>query len=174
MSQLTFNRGIGGHQQPNRGRTEDWLTPPLILTALGSFDLDPACPPDMPWRTATTMLTRAEDGLTARYCGRVFMNPPYGASLLGPWLSRLADHGNGIALVFARTETAAFVRHGWGRADAMLFLAGRLHFHYPDGSRAKANSGAPSVLIAYGGENVAALATCGLPGALVPLRKGGR
>lgn len=30
-----------------------WLTPPHIIEALGPFDLDPCCPPTMPWRTAT-------------------------------------------------------------------------------------------------------------------------
>ena len=31
--------GIGGHQR-TRGRTDEWLTPPAIVRALGPFDLD--------------------------------------------------------------------------------------------------------------------------------------
>jgi hypothetical protein len=83
------------------------------------------------------------------WSGFVWCNPPYGP-LWGAWLERLADHGNGIALIFARTETRLFFDAVWGKASALLFLRGRLYFHYPDGRRAPFNSGAPSVLIGYG------------------------
>jgi len=69
----------------------------------------------------------------------------------------MVEHGNGIALVPARTETAMFFECVWGAADAVLFLKGRPHFYRTDGSRAPFNSGAPIVLIAYGLQNVAAL-----------------
>lgn len=81
----------------------------------------------------------------------------------------MADHGNGIALVFARTETAWFFRTVWERADALLFLRGRIHFYRPDGKRAKTNAGAPSVLVAYGEGNAAALFRSGIPGAFTRL-----
>ena len=90
----------------------------------------------------------------------------------GKWLARLVEHGDGIALIFARTETEVFHRWGWESADAMLFLRGRLHFHDVDGSRAKANAGGPSVLIAHGKENAERLRTCGLPGFYVALGRG--
>lgn len=83
------------------------------------------------------------------------------------WLAKLADHGDGIALVFARTETAGFVREVWGKADSLLFLHGRLHFHHPGGDRAKANSGAPSVLVAYGQRAVDRLTDSGLNGTIL-------
>lgn len=57
----------------------------------------------------------------------------------------------------------------WGRASGILFLRGRLHFLLPDGTPAKANSGAPSALIAYGGGDAEMLRTCSLPGAYVDL-----
>ena len=63
-----------------------------------------------------------------------------------------------------------FFRWGWGRATSMYFLKGRLHFHFVDGSRAKFNSGAPSVLIAYGPEDSERLRTSLLPGQFVLLR----
>ena len=63
---------------------------------------------------------------------------------------RLADHGQGTALLFARTETAMFHRLVWNRASALLFLRGRVVFHRANGERSSANAGAPSVLIAYG------------------------
>lgn len=165
----------GVHTAPNGGETGDWLTPPELLAALGPFDLDPCCPPVMPWRTATRMLTPADNGLAHEWHGRVFLNPPYG-SAAWQWLWRLAEHGDGIGLVMARTETAGFFRSVWGRADALLFLEGRLYFHRPDGSVA-GNAGAPSVLVAYGARNAAALAESGVRGAYVAgwqLTEGGK
>jgi hypothetical protein len=140
--------GMSSHQSAAM-KTDDWLTPPEWINKLGPFDLDPCCPPDMPWRTARTMLTRAEDGLAQSWRGRVWLNPPFG-NQAAEWLGKLRSHGNGIALVPARTETAMFYRCVWGHADAVCFVRGRPHFHRPDGTRAPFNSGAPIALIAYG------------------------
>ena len=163
-------RGMGGHQSPV-GDTEVWLTPPDILAALGSFDLDPcAAPEPRPWATADRHIVRAQDGLTQPWHGRVWLNPPYGGpAIIGPWMRRMADHGQGIALIFARTETAVFFETVWSRASALLFLRGRLHFHRPDGTRADHNSGAPSVLIAYGTLDRMTLGQCDRAGQFVDL-----
>lgn len=157
---------MGGHHSARAG-TAEWLTPPGILAALGPFDLDPCAPIARPWPMATTHYTVEHDGLSKPWHGRVWCNPPYGAET-AQWLARLAMHGDGIALIFARVETAAWADHVWPKADAILFVAGRLHFCYPDGSRAAANAGAPSALIAYGLSNAATLRTCGIRGAWVP------
>jgi hypothetical protein len=161
--------GIGGHHSP-RAITDEWLTPPEVLAALGPFDLDPCAPIVRPWPMAAEHYTIEDNGLSKPWHGRVWLNPPYGPpSVVGPWLARMAEHGRGIALIFARTETEVFFRHVWGSARALLFLRGRLHFHRTDGSRAKNNSGAPSVLIAYGAVDAHQLAACGLAGAFIPL-----
>ena len=142
--------GAMGSHQSARAKTTTWLTPPEIVGALGPFDLDPcAAPSPRPWPTARRHIELPEDGLAAEWSGKVWLNPPY-SHAAWTWLSKLADHGNGIALIFARTETAGFVREVWGKATGLLFLHGRLHFHHADGTRARANSGAPSVLVAYG------------------------
>lgn len=156
---------IGGHQSHRMGKDE-WLTPPDILKALGPFDLDPCAPINPPWPMAANHFTILDNGLAREWGGRVFCNPPYGREAAS-WLARCAEHRNAIALIFARTETAMFFEHVWKQADALLFIEGRLHFHHVDGRRAEANGGAPSVLIAYGAENVKALADSGIPGALV-------
>lgn len=170
MSDFALNRGIGGHHRAYRGRTDDWLTPPPILKALGPFDLDPCCPAEMPWPTATTMYCHPEqDGLELPWAVRVWMNPPYGP-MAGKWLKKLARHGNGIALIFARTETEMFHKHAWDSADAMLFLRGRINFYDVAGNRAKLNAGGPSVLIAYGGGNSEILKGCGISGKFVRLK----
>lgn len=151
--------------RPNAG-THDWLTPPEIVRALGAFDLDPCAASGQPWPTASRMIAPPDDGLIARWDGRIWLNPPYGQHTAA-WLGRMAEHGDGVALVFARTETAMFQRFVWPHADALLFMAKRPHFHRPDGTRAAGNSGGPMVLIAYGVHNVAALQRSGIDGALV-------
>ena len=157
--------GVGGHQS---GRMDDetWLTPPHVLLALGAFDLDPCSPINRPWDTAAAHFTKLDDGLAKPWHGRVWMNPPYGA-VASAWMRRMAAHGNGVALIFARTETAAWTDSVWPHAGAVLFLSKRLTFHRIDGRAADYNGGAPSALIAYGADNVEALKRCGLAGALV-------
>jgi phage N-6-adenine-methyltransferase len=161
--------GIGSHHSA-RSKTDEWLTPPRILRALGPFDLDPCSPVDRPWDTAARHLTIADDGLDHPWEGRVWLNPPY--SDVESWIRRLAAHDNGIALVFARTETAWWFESIWPRASALLFLRGRITFHHGDGSASRAghNSGGPSVLVSYGPANADTLAACGLAGAVVDLR----
>ena len=164
-----MSKGIGGHQRPHRGHSDDWLTPPDILAALGNFDLDPcACALNKWWTKTTLIYTRR--GLDEPWCGRVFLNPPYGPET-GKWLQKLATHGNGIALIFARTETATFFRQVWDRADAVLFLKGRLHFYKPTGERAPGDAGGPSCLVAYGAQNSICLEECHVKGKFVRLKE---
>lgn len=167
---MTSRRAMGSHQSAAAISTV-WLTPPAILQALGSFDLDPcACSEPRPWPTATRHLTAEDDGLSQPWAGRVWLNPPYGAASV-KWMRRMVDHGQGVALIFARTETEWFFETVWRAptASAVLFLEGRLTFHRPDGSPGEHNGGAPSVLIAYGAGDAAVLEWCGLPGRFLRL-----
>lgn len=167
---MAGHKAMGGHQSA-AAKSTTWLTPPPIISALGgaeSFDLDPCGFPG--WATARHLICTPDDGLAADWFGRVYLNPPYTSGEIGDWLGKLADHGRGAALIFARTETEAFQSQVFDRASGVLWLAGRLHFHRPDGTRAKANAGAPSVLVAYGQDDLDRLAASGLPGNLSPLR----
>lgn len=156
---------IGSHQSA-RMINDEWLTPPHILHALGTFDLDPCAPIKRPWETAQQHYTIMDNGLHRPWHGRIWLNPPYGQQAR-KWTARMADHNNGIALLFARTETEMFMQHVWPHATALLFIAGRLHFHYVDGTRHASNAGAPSVLIAYNESNAQRLVDSRIPGALV-------
>jgi hypothetical protein len=155
---------LSSHQK--NGGHDEWLTPPEILAKLGEFDLDPCAPVSPPWLTARVQFDKLMDGLSQPWHGRVWLNPPFGREAIH-WLRKMVQHGNGIALVPARTETAMFYECVWGAADAVCFMRGRPHFHYVTGERAKANSGAPIALIAYGTENVKALSRAEL-GVVVP------
>lgn len=161
---------IGKHQSA-AAKSIIWLTPPKILQALGPFDLDPcAVSLPRPWPTAAHHITAEEDGLAHEWFGRVWMNPPYSRPALDQFMQRMADHNHGTALLFARTETQTFFETIWRRASACLFIEGRLFFHYPDGTPAAANGGAPSVLAAYGNDDMEILASCDIAGQFVPLR----
>lgn len=66
-------------ERQSKDRTKnEWLTPPEIITALGSFDLDPCAPISPPWPTAVKTFTVLDDGLKKEWYGRVWCNPPYG------------------------------------------------------------------------------------------------
>jgi len=162
--------------QTSLGKTNTWLTPRWIIDALGgwrSFDLDPcAAPAPRPWQTARRMNAEADrDGLSIDWDGRVYLNPPYARSQIGVWMKRMADHGNGTALVFARTDARWFRDQVWPRAHGLLFLYGRLSFCRPDGATGKnGRTTAPSVLIAYGGQDMDRLAASNFEGQFVPLR----
>jgi hypothetical protein len=148
-----------------RTRISDvWLTPPELLAALGSFDLDPcACPEPRPWATAAKMLTLPTNGLAAPWEGRVWLNPPYGPET-PRWLARMAAHRFGTALIAGRTETRWFQDQVFHAASYVLFLRGRLQFHRQDGTRAKRNAGIGHVLAAYGEDDAEKLNRSGIPG----------
>lgn len=165
---------LASHQR--RKGTVTWLSPQYWISLLGPFDLDPCCPQTMPWRTARVMWSLpTTDGLAEPWSGRVWLNPPFGR-MAHWWVKKLAEHGNGIALLHAATETAMWRQWVWGRwhpgvkADAVCFTDGRPHFHYEDGTRAAFNSGAAIALVAYGLENVAALERADL-GIVLPLNR---
>jgi hypothetical protein len=160
---------LSSHQK-TEGDTDVWLTPQDILAPLGQFNTDPcAAPSPRPWNTAISHIELPENGLEVAWVGRVWLNPPFNRYEAPKWMKRMADHNNGIALIAARTETKMFREYVWGRASSICFLYKRPHFHYPDGGRAKANSGAPIVLIAYGHDNDVILKNCGL-GKWLPIK----
>lgn len=154
---------LGSHQK-TIGDTQTWITPKWILDALGPFDLDPCAADPRPWDCAKNNLT--ENGLGAPWAGRIWLNPPFHRYEVSFWIRCLAIHGRGTALLHARTETEWF-EPVWKAATAILFLADRLYFHYPDGRRAEANSGAPACLVAFGEDDANRLRASGITGFFV-------
>jgi len=146
----------------------DWLTPPRWIQLLGPFDLDPCVADPMPWRTAETMWTRADNGLQRDWFGRVWCNPPYGPpTVIEPWMKRMAHRNDGVALIFARTDTACWHEHIFPVAAGALFVRGRPNFHLVTGARSTKNCGAPVALVAYGEANLERLTATGISGKLL-------
>lgn len=145
-----ISRGMGGHQSTDAATTT-WLTPEWIIQGFGPFDLDPcAAPSPRPWPTAARHIELPEDGLRAAWEGLVWVNPPYGGETR-EWIEKLAEHpAGGIALIFARTETAVWQEVVFPKARSVLFLRGRVRFCRPDGTPGHYTGGAPSALVAFG------------------------
>lgn len=161
------------HEAPV-GATNEWYTPAWLFEALGlTFDLDPCSPPGgLPWIPARKFYALPEaDGLVLGWRGLVWLNPPYGRET-PRWLARMASFWaagttQGIALVFARTDTAWF-GEAVTTATAILFLAERVQFvdasgqpplvqDKRTGKMRKGSPGAGSMLIAWGNDAAAAL-----------------
>ena len=82
----------------------------------------------------------------------------------------LAEHNNGILLIFARTGNKVWQERIFPKATAVLFLRKRIQFIDNQGLRGGGAAGCDSTLIAFGWENVAALERCGIEGKLVVLK----
>lgn len=152
------------HEISTRGETNEWYTPPELFDKLKiKFDLDPCAPPEGALRTvpAKRYITQAEDGMRSRWNENenVFLNPPYGKQT-GLWLGKLAMHGTGVALVFARTDTNWF-HDTVSLATSVCFIKKRIRFVRPDGSRG-GGSAAASCLIVFGDDNSTAIKASGL------------
>lgn len=142
----------------SKHKSVEWYTPKWIFDELGiPFDLDPSSPHDMSTNVpATLKYTVFDDGLKKPWIGRVWMNPPYGAETY-QWIQRMVEHGNGIALVFSRTD-AAWCQEAMRNASAMLFIAGRIEFvPGKENQHKKSRCGAGTVMFAFGAECATAL-----------------
>lgn len=140
---------------------DEWYTPSWLFHALGvEFDLDPCSPGAPPSSvSAKRHLTKDDNGLAAEWRGSVWLNPPF--SHKRAWYERLLAHGNGIALMPARTETHDLQTY-MSAAHALLFLRGRIYFERGHRPRANGNEAVTTppfgiVLCAYGDAMGAAL-----------------
>lgn len=141
----------------------EWYTPPEIFEALDlTFDLDPCSPgAGKSYVPALEHYTIDDDGLAHEWGSKlVWMNPPYGPHTK-IWMEKLARHGNGIALVFARTDVRWFQEFGV-KADLVCFVNSRIRFFEGDISKRGGTPGAGSMLLAYGAKSAKALAASGL------------
>jgi hypothetical protein len=135
-------RGMSGHESPNKGATDDWWTPIELVRSLGKFDLDPCGNKKHP----TADLIYEENGLGMAWHGRVWMNPPYSQN--EKWVDKFIEHRNGVALLFARTETK-WCQKLLNSCEYVYFLNRRISF-LKHGKPTNGNSGAPSALFYFG------------------------
>lgn len=133
--------------------SDDYLTPRWVFDTLAlEFDLDVAAPP---WDThvpAKRKYTKADDGLTAPWEGRVWMNPPYSKPEI--WVSRFIEHRHGIALV--PTSNGRWFGRLWEVAEGLAVPESPIIFE-------GIGSGIPvrTVFAAFGDECVEAIGRLG-------------
>ena len=84
-------------------------------------------------------------------------------------MEKLADYGDGIALVFARTDTK-WAQTAISKADVVCFVSGRIHFYEGDTTTQAGSPGSGSMLIAFGPTCAAALRKSGLGVCMTPER----
>ena len=140
----------GFTHESTRNESVEWYTPPEIFEAMGvEFDLDPCSPgPGKSFVPALRHYTIEDDGLVSPWDGFVWVNPPYGSETQ-KWMRKLADHNNGIALVFARTDVKWFQEIA-PRASAITFVSGRIRFFQGSTDNRGGTPGAGSMLMGFG------------------------
>jgi len=139
---------LASHEKPSM--SDEWFTPAWIFDALDvRFDLDPCNSkggqPANNWCAERFPMS----GLEKDWFGSVWLNPPFGSrNGIVPWLERLIDHGNGIALVPNRTATDWF-QDAAEASDRMILIRGKVKFIDAWGHEGK-SPGYGNVLLAYG------------------------
>ena len=137
---------------PAKTETDIWNTPQYILDKLGGpdyFDLDPCQSEIIITNTAKNYYTEKENGLQQKWFGNVWCNPPYSTAKF--WLEKMAEHQNGIMLIFVRSDTRAWQNYV-KTATGINLINKRIKFLDVNGN-CKTNGNAPSSLIAWGEEN---------------------
>lgn len=127
--------------------TDMWETPqPFfdVWNAKFRFDLD-VCATDENAKCAH-YYTKENDGLSKRWVGTVWMNPPYGKEII-KWMKKAYESARDgdatvVCLVPARTDTAWW--HDYAMKGDITFIRGRLKF-----GNAKNSAPFPSAVVVF-------------------------
>lgn len=82
-------------------QTPNWVTDPL-----GPFDLDPCAGENTRIAKENWWIGRGEDGLSLKWNGFVWCNPPFSQKEI--WIKKMQDHGNGILILPERGSAPWF------------------------------------------------------------------
>ena len=142
VTAATVKAMTGAAVQYNTGEHE-WYTPEEFVNAarqvLGTITLDPASS-EIANKTvkARRYFTKDNDGLSKKWSGRIWMNPPYEGKVIIQFIAKLVkslpDIEQAIVLVNNATETKWFQSMAT-EADAVCFPAGRIRFIGPKGDK---------------------------------------
>lgn len=112
-------------------KTDEWETPQALFDSLskefGPFDLDVCSTPHN--AKCRHYFTKRDNGLSQSWCGRCWMNPPYGRAI-GLWVKKAYEASltgaTVVCLVPSRTDTAWW--HDYAMKGEVRFIRGRLKF----------------------------------------------
>ena len=135
---------------------DEYYTPKWIFDTLAlQFDLDPAHPNFATQVPTKAYLTKEQDGLTAEWKGRIWMNPPFSESKF--WVHKFMEHKNGVALLpFAKSQWLIEI---WDDCDGVVPLPYNIRFLYE--GKANGSIFLPVALFAYGQDNLEAIKRIG-------------
>lgn len=152
-----MKKAVGFTHDNKNNVSVEWYTPPYIFEWMNTeFDLDPCHPKDkISWVPVKKHYWEEIDGLNQKWEGKVWLNPPYG-KYTSAWLEKMHQHRNGISLVFARTDCKWYHEYV-AKADAILFLKGRVKFVDGFNKTGGSGAGSGSMLVAWGKDNVETL-----------------
>lgn len=126
--------------------SDNWSTPEDFfreLDAVWHFDLDVCATPDN--AKCARYFTPEQDGLSQKWGGVCWMNPPYGRTI-GQWVRKAYESAQQgatvVCLLPARTDTAWW--HDYCMKGQITFIRGRLKF---GGSRSSAPF--PSAVVVF-------------------------
>lgn len=167
------------HRAQGTGENE-WYTPSQYIDmareVMGGIDLDPATSETANLVVrAESIFTAKDDGLTQKWHGRVWMNPPYSQPAIQHFIEKLADSylsgdvDQAIALTHNYTDTAWF-HIAANACTAICFTRGRIGFLSPSGERAAPTQGQAFF---YFGRDVDVFAGVFMPMGFVVVRPGG-
>ncbi len=153
------------HIAQNSGDFE-WYTPSNIIESarlvMGSIDCDPAsCPVANVTVRADEFFTKEDDGLSKKWHGNVWLNPPYGNGLISQFADAVVEkYQSGeyrqiCIIVNNATETQWFKTLS-DIATAFCFPTGRVQFTRPEAIKGSPLQGQT---IIYIGNNVSEFAT---------------
>ena len=132
--------------------SNEWYTPEYIIKELekryGKFDLDPCATKES--AKALNYYTKEDDGLSKKWNGNVFVNPPYGREI-SKWVEKSyiesRDNTQIIMLIPARTDTKYWHNYIFKYANEILFIKGRIKFETIKGKGESAPF--PSAIIVF-------------------------
>ncbi len=165
MQTAMFEHGAVTASQPhvthNSGDNE-WYTPAeyieIARKAMGSIDLDPASSAIANMTVnATTFYTAQDNGLSKRWYGNVWMNPPYAKGLIDRFCSKAVHHciegdiNQMVILVNNATETGWFQELA-SVASVVCFPQGRVRFLKPGGRKGSPLQGQVLIYIGRHGQ----------------------
>jgi phage N-6-adenine-methyltransferase len=152
FAQVNSDKPKGEHNHRAQGTGEnEWYTPAEYIEAarrvLGAIDLDPASSDDAQRVVqAKDYFTREQDGLTRKWKGRIWLNPPYSQPAIQQFAEKLVAEyeahrvREAIVLTHNYTDTAWF--HALASVStAILFTRGRVGFVNPEGKSCNPTQG---------------------------------
>jgi hypothetical protein len=149
------------HQNINTDSgSDEYFTPIEIVESarrvMGRIDLDPAsCATANKRIKASHIWTIAEDGLSKKWYGAIWLNHPFGRETNNLWIQKLSDEFNAGRVLEAVCISFASTSERWFRPlldRPQCFFWKRTNFYLPDGTIKKGVT--KGCVVTYFGDNV--------------------